>query len=256
MATNFNKYTRQDDIKFLTRVIIAFLFIVWLCTPPGNKFLQICFWGNNTQLAIAKLTNKAETTEYIYHRKNAIYYTKINDKRLAFKSIDKAIATVPNYISESIILDLYKDRALISIYFKEHQIALNDLLRLKGLDVYDNLRIAMLLKEKGQLNMALSYCNNILALNTSNYSAYSCMADVYAAAGRYDTSIKLFDLFMQNSRNVGTYYVERAYYKEKAGDFIGAEEDKNAARQLNVNPDDCQFIVNKVLTPESVRFKS
>lgn len=256
MATHFNKNTKNDEIKFIVRIVSVFLFVVWLCTPPGNKFLQICFWGNNTQLAIAKLTNNAKTTEYIYHRKNAIYYTKIKDKKSALKAINKAIETVPSYIDEKKVLGLYKDRALINIYFKENQAALNDYLRLKDLDIYDNLRIAQLLKEKGSLNMALSYCNNINAFNISNYSIYSCMADIYAAAGHYESSIKLFDILIQASSNVGTYYAERAYYKEKAGDVIGANEDRTKALELNVDPNNCKFIINKVLAQENIRFES
>ena len=48
MITNFQKQSRKDDVKLLVWIVVGFLFIAWFCSPPGNKLLQLCFWGNNT----------------------------------------------------------------------------------------------------------------------------------------------------------------------------------------------------------------
>ena len=64
MITNFNsKTSRKDDAKLLAWIVFGFLIVAWLCTPPGNKFLQICFWGNNTQLFMSKLIHNSDNTE-------------------------------------------------------------------------------------------------------------------------------------------------------------------------------------------------
>ena len=55
MITNFQKQSRKDDVKLLVWIVVGFLFIAWFCSPPGNKLLQLCFWGNNTKYFITKL---------------------------------------------------------------------------------------------------------------------------------------------------------------------------------------------------------
>ena len=112
-----NVNARKQDIKVLTFVIVIFLFVVWLCTPPGNKFAQMCFFGNQTQHFIAKLTNPDETTEYIFHRNNAMYLIDMDDKKAALKEMDKAISTLPSYISDNVLYSLYKDRANMKIFY-------------------------------------------------------------------------------------------------------------------------------------------
>ena len=56
MITNFQKQSRKDDVKLLVWIVVGFLFIAWFCSPPGNKLLQLCFWGNNTKYFITKLS--------------------------------------------------------------------------------------------------------------------------------------------------------------------------------------------------------
>ena len=43
---NFKVGNRKDDIKLLMKLIFVFIIVAWLCTPPGNKILQICFVYN------------------------------------------------------------------------------------------------------------------------------------------------------------------------------------------------------------------
>ena len=89
MITNFNAKNRKDDIKVLCLLIMGFFFVAWLCSPPGNKFAQLCFYGNNTQYFIAKMTNKKEDLEaWKFHRNNAIYLAKMERKRSALNEID------------------------------------------------------------------------------------------------------------------------------------------------------------------------
>ena len=255
MVTNFKKYTRKDDITFLTRVILIFLFIVWLCTPPGNKFIQLCFWGNNTRLAIAKVTNNAETTEWLFHRNNAVYLMQMDNKKSALREINTAIRIVPTYISEDKVEQLYKDKALISIYFKEHKEALSEYVKLNKTDIYDDLRIAMLYKKNGHLKTAMSYCNDLLSKNSSMYAGYACAADVYGAAGRYDVSVRLLDMLVDKHPNRGSYYMERAYYKKAMGDLPAYNDDVGKAIELGVKTDKFELFTESLLNPKQIKLK-
>ena len=131
MITNFNKKNRNDDIKLLTGIVVTFLFVVWLCTPPGNKFAQICFYGNNTQFLIAKMTKpKSDLNEWIFHRNNAIYLTQMERKSASLREMDNAIKTLPSYASESELIKLYSDRANLRMFWGEYKAALDDFLRI------------------------------------------------------------------------------------------------------------------------------
>ena len=111
MITNLKKTNKKDDMKLLLWIIAGFLFAAWLCTPPGNKFLQMAFWGNNTKFLIAKLTNNYASTEYIFHRNNAVYLAKMYQKKdKALKEMNKAIETLPSFASETELNTLYKER--------------------------------------------------------------------------------------------------------------------------------------------------
>ena len=111
MITNIKKKSRKDDTKILSWIVFGFLFIAWLCTPPGNKFLQICFWGNNTKMFVEKMMNNSAATEYVFHRNNAVYLAKMySNKNSALIEMNKAIETLPSYASDSELKRLYKDR--------------------------------------------------------------------------------------------------------------------------------------------------
>ncbi len=234
MIKNFdNSKQKKQDRIILTWIIVGFLFVVWLCTPPGNKFLQMAFWGSNTRLFFAKLTNSAAATEWIFHRNNAVYLTKMKNKSAALMEIDKAILTFPAYASDKELSDLYKDRALIRVYWGDYKGALDDYIHSGDIEMQDNLRVAMLYKLNGNYKEAMSYCNSILALDTNAYAGYVCLADIYATLGRYDLSVKVFDLLIDRVKNKPKYYADRALYKQKMGDMSGHDEDIAKAKQLS-----------------------
>lgn len=233
MITNLNsKTSRKDDAKLLTWIICGFLFIAWLCTPPGNKFLQVCFWGNNTKLFIAKVTNNSEATEYIFHRNNAIYLAKMyENKKRALLEMDKAINTLPSYVSDNELKALYKDRANIKLMSGDYKGALNDFLHSDDIQFNDNLKVAMLFKEQGNYREAMSYCNRILSVDGTAYAGFACLADLYTSLGRYDVAVRVLDLLIDRKPNIPRAYADRAMIKKKMGDNVGYEADVAKAKE-------------------------
>jgi tetratricopeptide (TPR) repeat protein len=216
-------------------MIVSFFLVIWLATPPGNKFMQIVFWGNNTQFFIAKLFNKADAKEFIYHRNNAILFARMDMKEKSLKEMDKAIQTAPTYISDSVYESLYKDRALLRIYYGDYKGALGDYLRAKDLDLLEQFRLALLYKQNLDNKRALSTCNLILATDSNAYSGFVCLAEVYSGVGRNDIAVRVFDVLIDRKPNRAQYYVDRAFYKAKAKDETGYASDIATAEQLAPN---------------------
>jgi tetratricopeptide (TPR) repeat protein len=250
MITNFRKQSRYDDAKFLTRVIFIFLFVLWLCTPPGNKFIQVCFWGNNTRLAVAKLTNNAETTEWKFHRNNAVYLIRMENPSEAIKEMNKAINTYPVYMSETRLKTLYLERAQMRMFNKDYNGALSDYMRIQNLSLLDRFRVALMFKAIGNNNYALRYCNSILDVDHLAYAGYACLADVYAGVGKYDVAVRVYDLLIDRSSGRAKYYVDRAKYKKLCGDHAGYNEDIKIAKNMAYKIDLDYSIVRETLYPK------
>ena len=72
MIIDFNKGTLQQecDTRVVKVAIVLFLFVTWLCTPPGNKFAQVCLYGNFTRHFVANIVNKDSANEYKYYYNN------------------------------------------------------------------------------------------------------------------------------------------------------------------------------------------
>lgn len=254
MIKNFSTNTqKRNDAIILAMIIAAFLFVVWLCTPPGNKFIQMAFWGSNTRLFFAKLTNSAATTEWIFHRNNAVYLSKMKNKEAALLEIDKALMTFPSYGKDKDMSKLYKDRAQIRMFWGDYKGALEDYLHSDNIDIQDSLRVAMLYKLNGNYKEAMSYCNRILDLNYTAYPGFACMADIYAVLGRYDLSVKVFDLLIDRVKNRPMYYADRARYKKAYGDTIGYDEDMQKARELSPTAKLDYSIIEETLHPRILR---
>lgn len=235
MITNFKQQSRKDDMKLLTWIIVGFLFVAWLCTPPGNKFLQICFWGNNTKFFISKLTNNYVDTEYIFHRNNAVYLAKMfpKDAKKALKEMDKAIETIPSFVSDKELKSLYKDRAQIKLFMGDYKGALSDFINSDNILFNENLTVAMLFKEAGNYREAMSYCNKILNIDSSAYAGFVCMSDIYNTLGRPEVSIRVWDLAIDRKKNNPRAYVDRALLKKKIGDLSGYESDIKLAKEYS-----------------------
>lgn len=253
MITGFNDKNKKDDARALTFIIIGFFFVVWLCTPPGNKFAQLCFYGNNTQFLIAKLTKPTyELDEWKFHRNNAIYLAKMERKQESLLEIDRAIKTLPSFASEQEENGLYLDRAELRLYFEEHKLALDDYLRVKSPSLLENFKIGVLYKKIGNNKYALSYCNNVLDKDPTAYIGYACIADIYAGVGRYDTSIRVYDLLIARTPNRARYYVDRAGYKKLYGDVSGYNADLAKAKDLSPMIDLNSSIINETLKPKKI----
>ena len=252
MISNFNNKTnKKDDMKLLIWIIAGFLFAVWLCTPPGNKFLQICFWGNNTRFFVAKLTNSAETTEYLFHRNNAVYLAKMFPKsKKALIEMDKAIKTLPAYISENELNRLYKERAEIKLFLGDYKGALNDFVNSDMITFNDSLKVALLFKMAGNYKEALSYCNNILNKDSAAYAGFACMADIYTSYGRPDIAIKVWDLAIDRNKNNPRAYADRALVKKAMGDIDGYNSDVKIAKEYSPAIDIEDSIIENTLHPK------
>lgn len=255
MITNFKKSNKKDDMKLLVYIIVGFLFVVWLCTPPGNKFLQMCFWGNNTKFLIAKLTNNYNSTEYIFHRNNAVYLAKMyKSKHRALAEMNKAIETIPTFVSDNELNTLYKERAYIRLMDGDYKGALNDFVnggvKAGNLAFNENLTVAMLFKEAGNYREAMSFCNNILNKDSTAYAGYACLADLYNSIGRYDISLRVWDLAIDRKKNNARAYVDRAKVKKQMGDMEGYNADIKTAKEYLPTIDLDESLVEDVLHPK------
>ena len=240
MITNLKKTNKKDDIKLLVGILVGFIFVAWLCTPPGNKFIQMCFWGNNTKLLIAKLTNNYESTEYIFHRNNAVYLAKLYKKKdRALAEMNKAIETLPSFASGEELNRLYKERAYIRLMAGDYRGALNDFInggvKAGNVAFNENLTIAMLFKEAGNYREAMAYCNNILNIDNTAYAGYACLSDLYSSLGRYDLSVRVWNLLIDRKKNSARAYADRALAKKKLGDIAGYNEDYKKAKEILPN---------------------
>ena len=251
MITNIKKKSRKDDTKILSWIIFGFLFIAWLCTPPGNKFLQICFWGNNTKMFVEKMMNNSAATEYVFHRNNAVYLAKMySNKNSALKEMNKAIETLPSYASDSELKRLYKDRAEIRLFAGDYKGALSDFINSGDIQFNDNLKVAMLFKEQGSYREAMQYCNKILETDLTAYAGYACMSDLYSSIGRYDVALRVWNLSIDRRPNLPRSYVERANIKKKLGDVSGYSKDIEKAREYSPNIDTESSITYDAIHPK------
>ena len=253
MISNFNntKNKKNEDLKFLLTVTFVFIFVAWLCTPPGNKLIQICFWGNNTKMFIAKLTGQDETKEYIFHRNNAVYLAKMypKNRKRAISEIDKAIKLAPSYLPDKDMQNLYKDRANIYLFLGEHKKALDDFLRAGDVDFSDYLKMALLFEKVGNYKAAANYCNAILNQDSSAYAGYACLADVYNNIGKPEVSLRVWDLAIDRNTTPKAY-IDRAQIKKSLGDIHGYNEDMLTAKKYFHNINTTTSLIDETLHPK------
>lgn len=251
MITNLDKPRRKDDMKLLTAIIFGFLLLVWLCSPPGNKFLQVCFWGNNTRLVISKIMNTSKATEYKFHRKNAIYLAKMYPSRMdGVREMDRAIATLPSYATDGELKSLYRDRAEIKLFLGDKTGALSDFMNSGTLNFNDNYKVAMLFSLAGNNKEAISYCHAILNADPNAYSGFSCYSNIYVSVGRPDIALRLWDLAIDRNKNNPRAYVDRAVVKKSMGDLAGYEEDIQRAKQYSPTIDLAASFYEDMMNPK------
>ncbi len=251
MILKIRRTSKKDDIRFFTSIIFAFLFLVWLCTPPGNKFMQLCLWGNHTKYFIAKYIQHSDINEYIFHRNNAIYLARMyKDKKKALQEIDNAIKTVPAFASDKELKTLYKERAQIRLMAKDYNGALNDYINSGQININDCLTVAMLFKLVGNYREAMSYCNEILEKDNLAFAGYACLSDLYDSYGRPDYALKVWDLAIDRKTSNARFYAERAKIKKKMGDIEGYNADVKIAKEYSPTIDIDESIIDQVLSPK------
>ena len=248
---NFRLIDRENDIMILKNIIISFIIIAWLLTPPGNKFVQLCFWGHNVQYAVTRIFDKNATEEYKFYWKNAIYLAKMNDKK-ALTMMDKAIEAIPTYFTEKQVRVMYLERAKIRCMLKDYKGSLNDYLRVGNLSNEDVLRVAFMLKSQEKSTLALSYCNKLLDLEFGFSSGCACIADVYADAGKVDYSVRVYDYLINRDPNVPEHYIARSKYKKMLGDKVGERNDIYIAKLKNPDVDENYSPITDILLAKNI----
>ena len=247
--SNFHKENKIKDAVVLSFLIFVVLLIVWFVASPGDSFAQLSFVGNNIKCFYVKNVKKEDVDEWKFHRNNAVCLAKMKNKEAALSEIELAIKTFPTVQSDYEYYKLYKESALIKLYFKDYQGALNDYLKLPNLNITDKLRVAMLFKEVDNNKEAAKYCNSILNTDVTAYAGYACLADVYANIGKYNSSVRIYDLLISRTNENPLYFIERAEYKKLAGDFQGYEEDLATAKTLS-NTVKLDFnLLEKIINP-------
>lgn len=251
MITNFQKPNRKDDVMLLVCVVLGFLLLAWFCIPPGNKFVQLCFWGNNTKFFFSKIINGSKTSEYLFHRNNAIYLAKMYpDRKTALKEMDKAIATLPSYASNEELKMLYKDRAEIKLFLGDHKGALSDYVNSGSINFNDSFKVAMLFRSIGNYREAMSYCNAILNQDPTAYAGFACMSNIYISVGRPDVALNVWNLAIDRNKNNSRAYADRALVRKSMGDLTGYNEDVKIAKQYSPGINIEASIVEEALHPK------
>lgn len=251
MVVNIRRQNKKDDVKLLILIILGFLFVAWLFTPPGNKFLQICFWGNNTKYFITKLFKPEKCTEYIFHRNNAVFLAKMYPQRnTALREINKAIETLPSYAPQRELESLYKDRAEIRLFLGDYKGALNDFVNSGKLSINDRLKVALLFNKAGNYREALSNCNAILNIDMNAYAGFACLAEVYKTAERPEVSLKVWDLAILRNKNNARVYADRARLKRELGDTYGFEADLSKAKEYSPTINVEESLIEDTLNPK------
>ena len=167
--------------------------------------------------------------------------------------MNKAISSVPDYLSEDVIKGLYRDRAYIKLYSGDKKGALDDFLLSGELSIADDLKVAALLLERDAYAMAVKYCNNILKENNAAVAGYVCLSHVYERAGRPASALKIYDYAIENKKpNNPKLYVERALFKQRINDFAGYDDDINVAKGLLPNVDIEHSLMEEAVNPKTL----
>lgn len=250
MIDNFKTFNKKDIAKFFAYTALILLFVAWFCTPPANKLIQICYWGNNAKFFISKIMNSSNSSEYIFYRNNSIYLANMyNDKTIALKEIEKAFKSLPENASDEELKSLYRVRANIKIAAEDYKGALSDFMNSGVISFTDSLKVAMLYKVAGNYKDAMSYCNYIIKLDSSAYAGYACVAELYTSLGRYDYALKIWDLAIDRRKTNARAYVDRAKTKKLLGDINGYNTDIKKAKELSPTIDLDESIIEDTLHP-------
>ena len=237
MASVLDKKVVKDDRKFLGFMIFLIIVNIWFFTAPSRRMTQIGLLCNSIKYKQAQLSNDNSLQEYMYHRNNAAYLVKLNNKRRtlhAIKEMDMAINTVPEYVSPEVVQGLYKDRAYIKLFAGDKKGALDDLLLSGNLDINDNMKAAALLIDRQAYSLARKHCMNIINENNAAIAGYVCLSRVYEQAGKLNSARKIYDYAIETKKPANPkLYAERALFRHRTNDFKGYDEDVAIAKKLS-----------------------
>ena len=240
----------QENSKNKYGFVIFIIFMVWLFYPNYSGFIQSCYWADNILYSVLRVLHINKTPEYIHYRNNAVYLTKAYPKNPApaYREIDRAIASFSGSPENGNLSQLYKDAALIKLYYGDKKGALTDLQAIKNPDTNDNLRMAILLADESKFKEAETYCKTILAKSSRAVSGYVCRAYVYEKSGDVDSALQLYDYLAELKPNSEVVFMERSYFKKRNGDTQGALEDINKAKSISSYiPEDGVSILDKTI---------
>ena len=223
------KENKKNKYGFL----VLLIFFIWLFWPNNNGFIKLSYYADNFVYSILKITHITKVPEYIHYRNNAVYLAKMYPKKPApaLKAMDRAIAAVPADLADTQLSNLYRESAVLKLYYNDKSGALTDFLSAKVLKDTDYLSMAVLLADESRYDEADSKCNELLAKNNNVISGHICQAYVYEKSGDIESAKQIYDSLVESRPNSEIVYIERASFKKRIDDQKGAEEDFNTAQK-------------------------
>lgn len=242
MASVLDKEVIKDDKKFLYFLIALLIVNIWFFSSLTKHLAEIGIIYNNIRYRYAQLTHQKYPEEYEFHRNNAVYLVRLNNKirtKHAVLEMDKSIATAPDYLPQYVVQNLYKDRAYIKLFAGDKKGALDDfILSSDILSTEDNIKVAAILTEQGAFGVARKYCQDVLKADDSLIAGYVCMSHVYEQMGKPKSALKIYNYAIDEKYpNNAKLYVERALLKQRINDYDGYEKDIEKAKKISPNVD-------------------
>lgn len=260
MLQRLNNKEEKEAKKKWGLLFFVIIFLIWICIPPRNKPLQVCYWGYNIKAAFIKASASSKNYVYKIHRNTAVYLTKLYDgespkMQKALKEIDMAITKFPQDDSLGTLKHLYKDRAYIKYYSGDYKGAINDFVLAEHLEYNDRIIVAMLLKKLGYLDNALVQCQAAALLDDKSYETFACIASVQFALGEKQAAIYAMDYAIEKQKRNAKAYVERARYKKYNGDKTGSQLDLTKARSLDAYVKTNYVFAEDIIRPKRLQLE-
>ena len=225
---------QENDTNKYGFIIVA-IFLIWLFLPNRNSFIQLCYWVNDIAYKVSKITHTAKKPEYIHMRNNAIYMVKIYPKKSepAIKTINKAISLIPEGVPEREKSKLYKDRAIIKLYYGDKSGALQDYKNAGNMEPQDDFNAAILLADEGKYSEAGDFCAEIRTVKERSLLGYVCTAYIYEKIGNIEEASNIYDYLAEERPRNAYVYLERAYFYKRQGDIQRYIENFDKARMYS-----------------------
>ena len=214
------------------------IFMIWLFWPHNNSFIRLSYWSYNLFYNATKVLHIPFSTETMYHRNNAIYLARINknNSEKSLNEIQRAVDLAAAKESTGELEYLYKERAILKLYYGDKDGALEDYEKAVGVinEPMDNMRLAILLTDNHKYKDAVMQCKRILWRGTVPPPfGYVCLAYVYEKSGSPDAALSVYDWAIDRGRQEAYLYIERANLKKRMGDDEAYIQDINNAKKID-----------------------